>query len=44
MDSTDRPDPTGPTGPNDASEPGPRAEQARRRSFTAEYKARFLAE
>ncbi|WP_328291387.1 transposase [Kineococcus sp. NBC_00420] len=38
MDSTDRPDPTGP------AEPGPRADRARRRTFTAEYKTRILAE
>ena len=37
VDSTDRPDPAGP-------EPGPRAERPRRRSFTAAYKARILAE
>ena len=37
VDSTDRPDPAG-------SEPGPRAERPQRRSFTAAYKARILAE
>ena len=37
VDSTNRPDPTG-------SDDGPRTERPRRRSFTAEYKARILAE
>ena len=37
VDSIDRPDPAG-------SEPGPRAERPRRRSFTAAYKAAILAE
>jgi transposase len=38
VDSTDRPDSTDPEGT------GPRADRPRRRSFTAEYKARILAE
>ena len=37
VDSTDRPDATEP-------EHGPRADRPRRRSFTAAYKARILAE
>nr|WP_240895026.1 transposase [Kineococcus siccus] len=41
VDSTDRPDPTE---PGESTEAGPRAERPRRRSFTAEYKARILAE
>ena len=41
VDSTDRPDPTE---LGESTEPGPRAERPRRRSFTAEYKARILAE
>lgn len=41
VDSTDRPDRSG---PDESTEPGPRAERPRRRSFTAEYKARILAE
>ncbi len=41
VDSIDQPDPT--TG-GEPAQPGPRAGQPRRRSFTAEYKARVLAE
>ena len=37
-------DSTDPTEPGESTEPGPRSERPRRRSFTAEYKARILAE
>jgi transposase-like protein len=37
-------DSTDPTEPGESTETGPRAERPRRRSFTAEYKARILAE